>query len=87
MDEMFRFILNTYPLGISSGLFHVTIQLAYATEAVSYDDRLVEEVSRALAYYVTTYRKVVPFSRKKPRYQIHEKPLSKFALSRQWILN
>ncbi|HCX64812.1 MAG TPA: hypothetical protein DHN33_06335 [Eubacteriaceae bacterium] len=71
-QEMIRSILNTYPLGISSGLFHVTIRLAYASEALAYDEKLAEEVSRALAYYVTAYREVVPFHQKKPLNQLHE---------------
>ncbi len=72
MEPMIKRILNKYPLGISSGLFHVTIRLAYATEGVEYDDALLEEVARALAYYVTGYREVTPFSRKIPKEEIHE---------------
>lgn len=72
VDKMIGKILNAYPLGISSGLFHVTIRLAYAKEAVTYDDALTEEVSRALAYYVTAYREVTPFYRKVPKEEIHQ---------------
>ncbi len=72
MEHMIKTILNTYPLGVSSGLFHVTIRLAYATEGVSYDEKLIEEVSRALAYYVTAYREVTPFYRKISKDLVHE---------------
>lgn len=72
MDPIIKKILNNYPLGISSGLFHVTIRLAYATEGMEYDDALLEEVARALAYYVTGYREVTPFSRKIPKEEIHD---------------
>lgn len=72
MDHMLKAILNTYPLGISSGLFHVTIRLAYAVEAFFYDESLLEEVSRALAYYVTAYREVTSFYQKVSKEKIHE---------------
>ncbi len=71
-NAMIEKILNTYPLGLSSGLFHVTIRLAYAREAVSYDEALTEEIIRALSYYVTAYREVTPFFRKIPRDQALE---------------
>lgn len=58
-----------YPLGISSGIFHVTIRLAYATEAAAFDDKLIEEVARALAYYVTAYREITPIHRMTSRDQ------------------
>ena len=67
MDHTIRHVLNTYPLGISSGIFHVTIRLAYATEAATYDDKLFEEVARALAYYVTAYHEITPTHRKTSR--------------------
>lgn len=72
VDPMIEKILNAYPLGMSSGLFHVIIRLAYAKEGSSYDEALTEEVSRALAYYVTAYREVTPFYRKISKDQIHE---------------
>lgn len=72
IDPMIEKILNAYPLGMSSGLFHVTIRLAYAKEGVMYDKALTEEVARALAYYVTAYREVTPFHRKIPKGEIHE---------------
>lgn len=72
MDPMIKKILNAYPLGISSGLFHVIIRLAYAKEGASYDEALREEVARALAYYVTAYRKVTPFYRTIPKEEIYE---------------
>lgn len=67
MDHMVRHVLNTYPLGISSGIFHVTIRLAYATEAATYDDKLIEEVARALAYFVTAYHEITPIHHKTSR--------------------
>lgn len=69
MDQMVRYVLNTYPLGISSGIFHVTIRLAYAAEAATHDEMLIEEVARALAYYVTAYREITPIHRKISRDQ------------------
>ncbi|NBG88592.1 questin oxidase family protein [Isachenkonia alkalipeptolytica] len=71
-EAMIEKILNAYPLGMSSGLFHVTIRLAYGKEGASYDEALTEEISRALAYYVTAYRAVTPFHRKVPRDRLHE---------------
>ncbi len=71
-DSMIEKILNDYPLGMSSGLFHVTIRLAYAKEGVSIEGALSEEIPRALAYYVTAYRKATPFFRKIPRDQIRD---------------
>jgi hypothetical protein len=49
-------ILNPYMSGMSSGLFHVLIRLAYAVEGAELDESLEEETARALAYYVTAYR-------------------------------
>ncbi|ABR47755.1 hypothetical protein Amet_1576 [Alkaliphilus metalliredigens QYMF] len=64
MNEVTHEILNTYPLGMSSGLFHVIIRLAYAIEGVQLEDALLEEAKRALAYYVTAYRGGSQFNRK-----------------------
>lgn len=57
-------ILNTYPLGMSSGLFHTLIRLYYAMEGYNLDKELVEEVRRATSYYVTAYRKADVFKRR-----------------------
>lgn len=57
MDEVIRKVLNTYSYGMSSGLFHTIIRVSYAIEGARIDNRLVEEVSRALAYYITGYRR------------------------------
>ena len=56
IDNYISEVLNNYPLGISSGLFHTTIRLAYAVEGMGMDKDLEEEVARALAYYITAYR-------------------------------
>lgn len=56
-------ILNTYPLGISSGLFHTLIRVYYAVEGFKLDRDLIEEVRRALAYYITGYREADIFKR------------------------
>lgn len=56
MREVVAHILNTYPLGISSGLFHTIIRVAYAIEGVELEDELIDEVARALAYYITAHR-------------------------------
>ncbi len=67
LDSFIREVLNTYPLGMSSGLFHVLIRLAYAKEGMDLGEGLTEEVHRALAYYLTAYREVTPFTRRVPR--------------------
>lgn len=63
IDEYISYVLNTYPLGMSSGIFHTLIRLAYAVEGYEEDKRLLEEVKRALAYYVTGYREAGLLSR------------------------
>lgn len=57
-------MLNEYPLGMSSGLFHVLIRLAYAYEGYQIDSGYLPELRRAVAYYVTAYREAHKFSRK-----------------------
>lgn len=66
MDEYVNHVLNKYTLGLSSGLFHTTIRVAYAMEGVRLDPILVDEVERALAYYITAYRKSELFTRRIP---------------------
>jgi hypothetical protein len=57
-------MLNDYPLGMSSGLFHVLIRLAYAYEGYEVDRDYLPEVRRAVAYYITAFRKAAQFNRK-----------------------
>lgn len=63
-DEFIRDTLNRYDMGMSSGLFHVLIRLAYSVEGYEMDRELLQEVQRALAYYITAYRKADVFKRK-----------------------
>lgn len=53
--------LNKYKLGMSSGIFHTLIRVAYAIEGLESDEDYLPEVERALAYYVTAYRKADQF--------------------------
>lgn len=48
--------LNNYKLGMSSGLFHTLIRVAYAIEGLELDNEYLPEVERALSYYITAYR-------------------------------
>lgn len=67
IEELTRSILNQYPLGLSSGLFHTIIRLSYAIEGYKLDKKLKAEVERALAYYVTAYREGDIFKSKIPK--------------------
>lgn len=71
-DSLFREVLNSYRLGMSSGLFHTLIRLAYADEGCELDPELSAEAARALAYYVTAYREAGVFKRKIQADQIVE---------------
>jgi hypothetical protein len=71
-DTLVSEVLNQYPLGISSGLFHVLIRLAYAVEGAELDDKLEEEVARALAYYITAYREAGVLNRRVPVAEIFD---------------
>ncbi|MDY0235001.1 MAG: questin oxidase family protein [Gudongella sp.] len=53
--------LNNYKLGMSSGLFHTLIRVAYAIEGLEIDKDYLPEVARALAYYITAYREAAVF--------------------------
>ena len=64
IKDLVTYILNKYPLGISSGLFHTTIRLAYAMEGFEVEEELENEVARALAYYTTAYREAGLLTRK-----------------------
>lgn len=63
VDDVICWVLNNYALGMSSGLFHALIRLAYAVEGYKDDHALIDEVARALAYYITAYREADIFSR------------------------
>jgi hypothetical protein len=63
IEELVRSILGKYPLGLSSDLFHTIIRLSYAMEGYQIDEKLKPEVERALAYYITGYRKGGLFKR------------------------
>ena len=56
LESVVKEVLNTYIHGMSSGLFHVLIRMAYAMEGVALEKQLKEEAVRALAYYITAYR-------------------------------
>lgn len=58
--------LRLYPHGMSAGLFHVLIRLGYAYEGYLLEQQSTDEVSRALAYYITGYRKANVFHKKVP---------------------
>jgi len=64
IEELVRSTLRKYPLGLSSGLFHTTIRLAYAIEGYERDKKFKPEVERALAYYITAYREGRLFNKK-----------------------
>lgn len=53
--------LNNYKLGMSSGLFHTLIRVAYAIEGLELDEDYLPEVERALSYYITAYREADQF--------------------------
>ena len=53
--------LNNYKLGMSSGLFHALIRVAYAIEGLELDEEYLPEVERALSYYITAYREAGEF--------------------------
>ena len=72
LDGLVSSILNKYTLGLSSGLFHTTIRLAYAMEGYRLDNGLQSEVERALAYYVTGYREGELFKRKVSKDNVRE---------------
>lgn len=50
-------ILNKYEMGMSSGLFHTLIRVAYGVEGKLLDEDLTDELARALAYYVTGFKR------------------------------
>lgn len=72
INEVIKYVLNTYPLGMSSGIFHTLIRVAYAVEGFKADEELTEEVARSLAYYITAYREGDLFERRINCYKIVE---------------
>ncbi len=64
INELTRYILNKYPLGMSSGVFHTLIRVAYGVEGYREKDKLKEELIRGLSYYITAYREADLFKRK-----------------------
>lgn len=64
LEEYVSDILNKYPLGMSSGLFHTIIRIYYAIDGYKMDKELIDEVRRATSYYVTGYREADLFKRK-----------------------
>lgn len=46
VEQMVEQMLKTYPLGISSGLFHALIRLAYAVEGYRVEPASLNEVAR-----------------------------------------
>lgn len=76
IHKYIAYILNRYSLGMSSGLFHPMIRLAYAVEGMRYDPNLIDEVYRALAYYITGYREMKVFKNRKKDFTYDDlKPL------------
>lgn len=63
IEVLTREILNKYPLGMSSGLFHTTIRIAYGVEGYLEKPELKDELLRGLAYYITAYRGAKEFHR------------------------
>ncbi|OHW62012.1 hypothetical protein EUAN_14600 [Andreesenia angusta] len=61
-DEFIKDILNRYDTGMSSGLFHVLIRLAYSVEGYEMDREMIREIRRSLAYYITAYKKADVFT-------------------------
>ncbi len=61
--ELTKEIINKYKFGMSSGLFHTLIRVAYGVEQYSEKSELKEELLRGLAYYVTAYREASLFKR------------------------
>lgn len=66
IEDVTSYILNKYPLGMSSGLFHTLIRVAYGVEGYKEKEGLKEELIRGLAYYITAYREASLFEREIP---------------------
>ncbi|MGO1470587.1 MAG: questin oxidase family protein [Tissierella sp.] len=63
IKELTKKILNKYKFGMSSGLFHTLIRVAYGVEGYNEKEKLKEELIRGLAYYITAYRESKLFKR------------------------
>ena len=63
VEQTVKQTLKAYPLGISSGVFHALIRLGYAVDGYRVEPESLDEVARALAYYLTAYREAKTFSR------------------------
>ncbi len=72
LDDIVKEILNTYYLGISSGLYHPIIRLAYAVKGYEEYESMEKEVIRALSYFVTSYRESIVFNSYKPEYKCED---------------
>ncbi len=72
IEELSKYILNKYSLGMSSGLFHTLIRVGYALEGYREEEMLKAEVLRALSYYVTAYREANLFEREISRRNIRQ---------------
>lgn len=70
VEKYISYVLDSFTLGISSGLFHTLIRLGFAVEGYREDEKYLEEVKRALSYYVTGYREAGLFSREIERNEI-----------------
>lgn len=64
IKNLIQDIVNKYKLGMSSGLFHTLIRLAYGVEGYDLDKELIYEIQRGLAYYITAYREANLFTRR-----------------------
>lgn len=56
LEKYIRDILNTYDLGISSGIFHPLLRVKHALDGYKIDKRLIDEVKRAATFYITSYK-------------------------------
>lgn len=72
IEELTTYILNKYPLGMSSGLFHTLIRVGYGVEGYMEKGALREELIRGLSYYVTAYRGARLFERGVPSKDIRK---------------
>lgn len=67
IEQILKHVLSKYPLGMSSGLFHVLIRLGFAVEGYQLEPESTDEIARALAYYLSAYRAARLFNRQVDR--------------------